>query len=282
MPTQTTRLRPPWRTKMVLIIIGVAALGLWGLYDATVKYPARGEKVARLMEYRMLQSVGGPADNRRLIPARAVNVDEPEGELGTLIERESSAGLGEMEKLRIAWLRALRVIGRLSPEHTTYTDDSGARDPDTRLVELEKEWQKATGQPKLLHEYDIPVQWVIFGVCMLIVLWSIIVVLRTSSRRYTFDDESLALTLPGGQTITPTDLEDIDKRRWHKFYAALKIRPEHPALGGRSVDIDLYRRAFIEDWILKMEREAFPERVEESEVGGDDAAGEAPDDPAEA
>lgn len=261
MAIQTTTLRPAWRTKMIVIIIVLTLFGLWGLYDATVAYPERGEKVARLMEFNYLSRAAGPADAQREIPARTVSVEDPAGAYADLQERAKSTGVTGIDQTRLSWLQALSVIGRLQPEHTTYDDTGGARDPDVRLKELQAERASATGEPKLLHAYDIFFQWVIFGVCWAIAAWCVLIVVRTAATKYRYDDATKTLTLPGGATISPGDLEDVDKRRWHKFYATLVVNNAHPTLAGRRIEIDLYRRAHIEGWILEMEREAFPDRA---------------------
>lgn len=276
MATQTTTLRPAWRTKMVIIIIVLTAFGLWGLYDATVAYPARGEKVARLMEFSYLSRAAGPADAPREIPARTVSVDDPVRALADLQQRAKSAGVAGIDQTRLAWLQALSVVGRLAPENTTYDDTGGPRDPDVRLKELQAEWASATGQPKLLHAYDIFFQWVIFGVCWAIAAWCVFIVVRTARTKYHYDPQTKTLTLPGGATIAPGDLQDVDKRRWHKFYATLVVNDAHPTLAGRRVEVDLYRRAHIEGWVLEMEREAFPDRAEDAPDSTDAQGGPVP------
>lgn len=64
----------------------------------------------------------------------------------------------------------------------------------------------------------------------------------------------------------PSDLADVDSCRWDKFIVYLKIKDGHPRLGGAEIKFDTYRHGKIEDWILAMERTAFPERVAEEEA----------------
>ncbi len=271
MALQTTTLRPGWRMKMTIIIVVLTAFGLWGLYDATVAYPARGERVARLMEYRYLVKAAGDPSRPRPIPARTVSIEDPSATLEQLRRRERDGTLGDgLDANRLQWLRALAVIGRLDPDQTTYTDDGGARDPDTRLQELAQEWANATGQPKLLHAYDILFQWVIFFVCIAVALWCVLLLLRTARVRYAYDPQTKTLVLPNGEKITPADLKEIDKRRWHKFYVTLVIRDDHPTLGGRRIELDLYRRSPIEDWVLEMEKEAFGTEEHPQETPSED------------
>ncbi len=274
MALQTTTLRPGWRMKMVVIIVVLTAFGFWGLYDATVAYPKRGERVARLMEYRYLVKAAGGETNPRSIPARTVSIEDPSATLEQLRRRERDGTLGDgLDANRLQWLRALSVIGRLDPAETTYVDDGGSRDPDTRLQELAQEWANATGQPKLLHAYDIFFQWVIFFVCIAFALWCVILLVRTARVRYSYDPETKTLVLPNGAKIAPGDLKEVDKRRWHKFYVTLVIRDDHPTLGGRRIDLDLYRRSPIEDWVLEMEKEAFGEEEQQTQEEPSSAEG---------
>ena len=243
MATETTTLRPAWRLKMILVIIGVGALGIWGLYDASIKYPARGEKFARIVgEFEYLKTAAGPVDDRQPIRAADVSVPDPRDALADLVDRQKTTmGLSAIENNRLTWLRALGVVGKLDPQYTTYSDDGGERDPNSRLTELETEASAARSVPNAVHKFDIAVQWLIFGVCMTVVGWCSLLVIRTASKRYTYDSESKTLSLPGGKSFTVEDIEDVDKRRWHKFYATVKIREAHPSLAGREIEFDLYR-----------------------------------------
>ena len=82
------------------------------------------------------------------------------------------------------------------------------------------------------------------------------------------------LIIRGGEVVTPSDLEDVDKRRWDKFIVFLKIKGTHPTLAGQEVKVDLYHYTPpVEDWVLAMEKSAFPERAEEDEAGDEDGDG---------
>ncbi len=282
MATMTTTLRPAWRLKMVLIIIAVGGLGIWGFIDASIVYPARGEKFARIVaEYEYLDGAAGPVDRRRAIRAADVSVEAPEQALRELSERQTSTGLSGMEGSRRLWLWSLSVVGRLAPEHTTFVDDGGPRDPDVRLEELTAERAGITDVPKAVHLYDIAVQWLIFGVCMTVAGWCLLLVVRTATKRYSYDTDTKTLTLPAGKSFAVDDIDDIDKRRWHKFYVTVKIREDHPTLAGREIELDLYRRALIEDWILEMERIRFPDRIEDEQDSEEGEAHEDAGEPAE-
>ena len=46
MSTATTRLNKPWLLKTLISAVVLVGFGLYGLYDATVAYPARGMRFA--------------------------------------------------------------------------------------------------------------------------------------------------------------------------------------------------------------------------------------------
>ena len=89
--------------------------------------------------------------------------------------------------------------------------------------------------------------------------------LRVLTRTYRWNPETKTLTLPSGESIAPADLEDVDKRKWDKFIVFLHIKDSHSTLGGKEIRFDTYRHGRIEDWILEMEKVAFPDRIEEAE-----------------
>ncbi len=75
----------------------------------------------------------------------------------------------------------------------------------------------------------------------------------------------MTLGLPGGHSLTPADLTDVDKRKWDKFFVSLVVKPGHATLGGKEVALDLLRYEPLEDWVLEMEKAAFPDRVKAEE-----------------
>jgi len=138
----------------------------------------------------------------------------------------------------------------LTPEHTVI-----ANIPDKK-AELEAAAAADAGKetPSRLTVWDIPAQWAIMVVCGIIALWLAILVLRVMSVKYRWDPATLTLTLPDGSSITPSDIAEFDKRKWHKFLIELLIKPGHPTLGGKSVKLDLFRYAKLEGWVLEMEQ----------------------------
>ncbi|MEZ6233942.1 MAG: hypothetical protein R3B68_07110 [Phycisphaerales bacterium] len=251
----TSRLAPRWWLKTLGFAIVLLGFGAWGLYDALVVYPERGRLDAerKQLEYLRSWSSGG-----RLGQA---TIADPAAELASLRER-SRAGtqnLGEMDQKRLVWLEALSRIGHVSPEHTTIEN------PGERLGTLEREWTTRTA-PAPLAAYDIPAQWLFVAIGFSIGPWLLFKFVRVAGKRYSWEPEGQRLTVPGGHVVTPGDLEDVDKRRWDKFIVFLKIKQQHSGLGGQEVKVDLYHYGqAVEDWVLAMERTAFPDRAEEDE-----------------
>lgn len=266
MPDQiATTLRPAWRLKMIIFIVVALGVGAWGYYDASVAYPRRGERHAEFLEQRYLQAID--ANPRRRLTPETASVERPAERLEELREfLDSDRTMSGIEQAEYQWLRALATVHKLTPERTTFED------PRARLTTLTNEWA-TRNPPKPLYWYDLAIQWLIFGlftgVGVLLLFWVGLV----SSRRYRWEPESRTLTLLSGEKITPSDLADVDKRKWDKFLVFLRIRDDHPTLGGREIKVDLYRRAMIEGWILQMERERFPERVEEDPEGAGSRSG---------
>jgi hypothetical protein len=277
-PTVKTRsnLSRRWLGRMVFISLFLLGFGAWGYYDATVAYPKRGRSYA---EYRQLEYLRQAQRSGRLFESA---VFDPEGELERLSER-GVLDLTELERTRREWLEALAVpgIGLLTPEHTRMDD------PPAELERLEDKF--STQQPgKALSNYDIPMQWVICGVCWGIALYLIVLVSRVRARVYTFDPEVPAITPPGGPAITPADLDPddpADLSRWNKFIITLRPNPAGGAIRG-PVRFDVFRHEPVEDWLRTIIKRANPEiefpdeakaRLEAERAAASAAAEDAPD-----
>lgn len=76
----------------------------------------------------------------------------------------------------------------------------------------------------------------------------------------------MRLGVPGGASVVPADVEVFDRRKWDKFLVFLKIKPEHPQLGGKEVKLDLYQYEPLEAWYLEMHRSARPEDFAEEDA----------------
>lgn len=267
-----------WKFKMGIFLVILFAFGAWGLYDATVVYPARGEKYASFSELQYLLAAASADREEPAIFSRQASVPDPRAELARLSEPETlerdttDAGSetsrrhlrAQMMVARRTWLESLQVIGQLKPERTTIER------PTERLRELTTTWQTTTA-PKRLAWFDLPSQWLItaigFGGGVALLLH----VLRVAARKYVWHPGEMRLEVPGGHSFTPEQLEEVDKRKWDKFIVFLRSRDDHPTLKGSEVKIDTYQHAEVEDWVLAMEREAFGDQEEDG--APDESAG---------
>ncbi|MEN0021252.1 MAG: hypothetical protein AAF747_10250, partial [Planctomycetota bacterium] len=191
----------------------------------------------------------------------AVSIDDPQAELARL-NGAARAELTSLEVVRLAWLEALNVpgLGMLN------TDNTVIESPRERHDELEEYWETAQ-VPKPLSWYDIPSQFVIVAAAGVWGAYLLQLFARVGRTSYAWSPEDRRLTLPNGATLVPSDLEDVDKRKWSKFIVFLPIKKSHDKLGGKEVRVDLFRHDYLEDWILEMERVAFPDRAEDDDDG---------------
>jgi len=238
-PTETTVNRG-WLLKMGIFIVVLAGLGAWGLLDALVVYPARGKAHAAFAEMLYLQKA---EELRRMSVAPVAN---PEEELRTLrAQRDQFASPQtpdqELRALRLEWLTALSRVGLLEPEHTDI------QSPRARLEALNSELQQKN-PPKPLAAYDIPFQWLLVAVGFSLAAYLVFHVVRVASKTYRYDPETKTLTLPSGRTLSPSGIQEVDKRKWDKYLVTL--RPKQ----GAPVRLDLLHHKHLEDWILDMEK----------------------------
>ncbi|MBX3387885.1 MAG: hypothetical protein KF691_00370 [Phycisphaeraceae bacterium] len=241
-----TKASPKWLGKQMIFILAICGFAMWALYDAAIAYPKGGERAADFLKWQYLKAALSPGVLER------TSIEDPEEDLQRLIERQKTATLSPVETARMNWLAALRNASRLDPSRTQITDPRGT------LEALEQRFSKTTEAPKALSRLDIPVQWGIFFVCSAAALAMIAVLIRTVSTVFRFDPESKTLTLPSGQSIAATDVVVYDKRKWDKFLIFLKVREGAPSLGGQEVRLDLLRHVPLEEWVLEMEKTAFP------------------------
>ena len=101
-------------------------------------------------------------------------------------------------------------------------------------------------------------QWLFVVVCLGVGLALTGLILKVKSRTYGWEPVEQRLFLPGGASLVPADIAEFDKRKWDKFLIFLKIKPGHQPLGGREIRLDLLRYNPLEEWILAMERTAYP------------------------
>jgi len=278
----TAPLSKGWLRQQVLIAIALVAFGLWGLYDAMVKYPARGADAAEYLELSYYQALETAGQSSR------ASVSDPKAALTELRTKHSQAALsGGPERALMDWLDQLSLISKLDPANTTIprtdfrVDETGQPVQVSTLRDradyLKKRWTTSTGprQASPLSAFDLPSQWIIFGLCEGIAIYMFGMIIAAKAKKYSWDPAQLRLTLPGGASLVPADIEEFDKRKWHRLYITLKVRDSHPQLAGKRITIDLKRYEAVEPWVLEMERVAFPEnqieKVEKDEPPADAA-----------
>jgi len=243
-----TTVNGKWLVKIAIFMVALAALGVWGLLDATVYYPARGAAAEQWARYEYLQAaddsgelllttVGDPrAELDRLRPLRNDLAHTASGE--TLTAKKAAT-----ELKRLGWLESAATIGRLTPKYTAFTQ------PRAELDELDNALA-SQAQPKPLAAWDIPLQWGFVAVGFAGAGWLLLLIVSVSRRKYRFDPETLTLTLLDGRAITPEQLTELDKRKWDKFLVTLRLKD------GGSAKLDLLRYSPLEEWVLEMEKAA--------------------------
>jgi hypothetical protein len=263
---ETSRLSRKWTLKMVITAVLLLGLGLWGLYDATVRYPQRGSDAAEYLEYQYLQQL---ATDHRDYP----KLDDPAAELAKLEKRDKEGPtLSTSERALMDWLEQLQIIGKLDAANTKiprtdFRKELGngvpVNDTGQRLAYLKQRW--TSGAPRAsapLSRYDILMQWLITVAGAGFGLYLVFLLVTARTRVYRWEPVRQELTLPGGGSLLPEHIAEFDKRKWHKLFITLRVKPDHPQLSGKAVEIDLLRYEPVEDWVLAMERTAFPENAQ--------------------
>jgi hypothetical protein len=254
-----------WSTLQILLcVLAPTLFAALCVYDALLKYPERGANAASFAEYRYLSEL--KKESTSALVTRG-SIAEPEATLARVKAKPSLIGA---DLALSDWLTQLKFINQLSPANTSIprTDFRGAQvtDVSTRLESLKSEWETSSGKlrepPSPLTVWDIPSQWWMFAGCAIFSVYSLAIFVIAKSRQYSWDPATATLTFPDGRSITPADLEDVDKRKWHAFKVHLKIKPSHPTLGGKEIEVNLNRYESVEPWILEMEKIAFPDRAE--------------------
>jgi hypothetical protein len=254
---QTTTLNRQWLVKMFIFMIVLIGFGCWGLLDAMVIYPARGHEDAGFKQKLYLEAAQAAG---RLSDA---SIPDPRARLGVLAARRDAleAAVGKAASLQAqaagdssqaqqaaAELRRLQpdLVGALDPARTTMAA------PADDLKRLSDRWKTAV-QPKPLAAYDLPLQWAFAAIGLIGGVYILLLVIVPASRTvFTWEPGPQRLTLPGGRSITPTDIIEFDKRKWDKFFVTLTLRD------GSHVKLDLLKHARLEEWVLEMERSATP------------------------
>ncbi|MBL0928482.1 MAG: hypothetical protein IBJ11_12670 [Phycisphaerales bacterium] len=246
-----TRIGRSWLRKMIVIAIFGVGLGVWGTLDAFWIYPARGREHTQFTLKGYLEAM---QRNGRLSQA---SVPDPAAEYQRLVDTPPGSR-SDLENIKLDWLRSLSRVYSL--EQLKAENDAAAASgekKDTRTVFPRPEFtlddltQKLAGQqsPKPLAYYDIPVQYLFMAVGFGLGLYLLVLVRGVASKVYRYDPAAKRLTLPGGKSFVPADIDEVDKRKWDKYFVFLKLRDGSP-----EIRLDLYRYEPLEDWVLEMEK----------------------------
>ncbi|MCA9282209.1 MAG: hypothetical protein KDA30_09230 [Phycisphaerales bacterium] len=268
----TTRTNPRWMVKtMIFLIVGLALSG-WFALDALVIYPNRGRADAQVKLWQYLEQA---QQSTQLFTA---SVSEPKKSLDALSAKDEK-DMTAVEKARHAWLTSLSRVESLSRIEAANAANPGAAsdtvfpDPRRTLEDL-RTGLSGKPQPKPLSELDIPSQYLFLLFCGLVSIWVFWMLVRVVMTKYRYEPATGTLTLPGGESISASQLQLLDKRKWDKYYAFLKVegRPD-------ELKLDLYRYVPLEEWVLDMWRRSPGYDGSEDEPkdsgGGDDAVGDA-------
>lgn len=274
--SERSSLSRKWTFKIGIIGVLLLGLGLWGVWDAAVKYPQRGSDAAEYLEFQYLKELG--SDHREYAAGIPNSSDKrtPSDRLRDLDEKIDQGGtVSPADHQLHDWLEQLRIIGKLEPSgasteipRTDFRKDAGGlpvqvKDYGQRLSDLRTKWTAGNATvPTPLSTHDIHMQWLIAVVGLGVGGWMLILLIAARTKVYGWNASEQRLTFPNGASVIPSDIAEFDKRKWHKLFITLKVKPTHPQLGGKEVEIDLLRYEPVEDWVLAMERTAFPENAE--------------------
>lgn len=248
---QTTTTGRSWLLKQLGIGLMFLGFGVWGLVDALIVYPGRGERSAEYLKFQYLQQAKRDMGSSTAWPE--MSVADPKAEFAKLGPSER-ASLNSLELARRDWLEALAIIGKLNTDRTTISN------PQADLDRLGTEFTGIAGAPKPLASYDIPVQWLIFAIGTGVGVVMLGVAVTVTRVKYRWNPGTMTLHLPDGSQLSVADCEDFDRRKWDKFLMFIRVKPGHVPHGGKELQLDLYRHDPLEDWVVTMEYAAFPDR----------------------
>ena len=281
--TQHAKLSRRYWIKQVFIIVVVAALGVWGFYDGFYLYPKQAVRFAQWAEWEYLDFLRNPPAGAVGANLGVASIPDPEETFERLGEPGYTRSPETLEDYRGNWLDALAIVNHLEPQYTTYPRENAEEGTVGTAFERHEELQETWGQvdrgnaPKRRSRFDIMAQYPIFVVGIGLALYFGYGLARAVATRYRWDPDAKRITLPGGIDVTPEHVAEFDKSQWHKFYVLLHLTQDHPTHPGKTIKVNLYRHQPVEDWILEMERERFPEesqaaRAEEASSGQDEAS----------
>lgn len=301
-PMHTTLSRS-WLLKIGAFLLLLLGFGVWGTVDAYLLYPKRGLGDASYQFRNFLAA----ADAAGKLTEANLTIADPKAALRELEDRQDelrSAAKGEtlaardaaMNLAKLEYLSSLSRTWRLNPDPKPLGETSkpeasklvyepatgkgfrivqgGARtelSPRALAERLDEFW-KANKPPTPLSGFDMAFQYVFMAVGFGGGLWLILTVLKAASnaKQISWDAGAMKLSLPGGKSVTPSDIADIDKREWHKYFCTLVTK------GGSSHRLDLLRYEPLESWVLELERAVFPDRAKPANDAGGEAGSSTP------
>lgn len=282
---QTTTLGRNWLIKTLLFLVLLLGFGCWGLVDAVYFYPRRGEMDAA----RRLKDHLAAADAAGMLTSNQLKVTDPkatyaqlrarEAEIASLARQESPEGRSaRFDATRLVWLESLNRMWALRseprlvdaekgpPARKHYFDmregagftvgPDGAKTPlpPGDLLKRLVSAAATSNQVTPLSGFDMLFQWVFVLIGFGGGLWMLVTLLKAAAKRYRWEPAEQRLTMPDGKTVVPSEIGELDKRLWHKFFCVMNLKD------GGSYKLDLLRYQPLEDWVLAMERTAFPDR----------------------
>lgn len=252
-----SKLSNRWAMKTGIGAVACLAVGVWGFMDASKVYPKRGYRAAEQYEQSYLEALRDSGRN-----ASTASVEDPAAKYAELNKALGEGGkLSTPDQTLHDWLDSLKVVSKLSPENTKLPrkDFRTGLDVANGAERLDALQKSKEGKVSPLSAWDIPTQWLIMVVFAGVGAWLGWLYVQVSARKYRWDEASQTLTLPDGNSLTPADIAEFDKRKWDKFLVTLVVKGTHPTLANKQVVIDLYRHEPVEEWVLAMQRTAFPD-----------------------
>lgn len=282
--TQHAKLSPRYWIKQAIIIVVVAALGVWGFYDGFILYPKQAVRFAQWVEWEYLDFLRNPPAGAVGANLGVASIPDPQETFQRLGEPGYTRSPEDVDDYRGNWLDALAIVNRLEPQYTSYPrenpDEGEVGSAFDRYGELQQIWGEVdrASAPKRRSRFDIMAQYPIFLVGLGLALYFGYGLARAVATRYSWDPSTKRVTLPGGIEVRPEHVAEFDKSQWHKFYVLLHLTQDHPTHAGKTIKVDLYRHQPVEDWILEMERVRFPEQADATTAADTPVANEAEQD----
>ncbi len=264
-----------WLRKMLIVWVIFAGAGAYFAYDGFLAYPARGRA---FLEFALNDYLVAAAAENNLTPI-GVSVQDPADQLRRLNDTDPGART-PFEQQQHIWLTALSRVENLdaiATQNAALQPGQGSPTVFPTPVATLQTVQAATSNqqpPAPLSAYDIPSQHIIWVLCAILLAWLTAKIIGAYSKAYRFNHDTLELTLPSGQSFTPDQITDVDKRKWDKYLVFMTVQ----GIDG-EIKFDGLKYDYLEHWVLKMEK-AWPGYVPEDEEPLDNQTDDDPaDDP---